>query len=288
MSSPTYLRDEQRVTRHHHSQGRLRPRSQAFTVAGGGARNPLLSREGARSPWKAPHVDGTASRGRKGRRQWGWCWGSPSEQQVCQRAPPGPDPTQHAQTCPHSLADEGAHGDVLQGPHAPAHVLGAVELQPRPAKQGLCSWPRPGPRLLATTGVTFRNASQRDRQSSDSGLMRPLCLRSVTSVPRGQPGPDPWSQQGPERLALPQAQAVGQVWGTLPGSESHGPPGGDVCPHPDGTPCHMRGKERGWAQCSEVANNEEPHAGNSHSACPQLSLPTQKDVQSPLGTQGGF
>lgn len=36
----------------------------------------------------------------------------------------------------HLLADEGAQGDVLQGPHAPAHVLCPVELQPRPGKQG--------------------------------------------------------------------------------------------------------------------------------------------------------
>lgn len=28
----------------------------------------------------------------------------------------------------HLLADEGAQGDVLQGPHAPAHVLCPVEL----------------------------------------------------------------------------------------------------------------------------------------------------------------
>lgn len=40
----------------------------------------------------------------------------------------------HAHT--HLLADEGAQGDVLQGPHAPAHVLCPVELQPCPGKQG--------------------------------------------------------------------------------------------------------------------------------------------------------
>lgn len=40
----------------------------------------------------------------------------------------------HAHT--HLLADEGAQGDVLQGPHAPAHVLRPVELQPCPGKQG--------------------------------------------------------------------------------------------------------------------------------------------------------
>ena len=36
---------------------------------------------------------------------------------------------------PHLLANKGAQWDVLQGPHAPAHVLRPIELQPRPGKQ---------------------------------------------------------------------------------------------------------------------------------------------------------
>lgn len=68
----------------------------------------------------------------------------PSAGRVHARPPRPPRSGTGAQS--HSLADEGAHGDVLQGPHAPAHALRAVELQPRPGKQGLCSPPRPRPR----------------------------------------------------------------------------------------------------------------------------------------------
>lgn len=85
-------------------------------------------------PWLTPCGWHCLQRGRSGRgragRTPGWPGPMPAGRLSCLPPPQGAAAGPGA----HSLADEGAHGDVLQGPHAPAHVLSAVQLQPRPGK----------------------------------------------------------------------------------------------------------------------------------------------------------
>ena len=70
----------------------------------------------------------------------------------------------------HLLANEGAQGDVLQGPHAPAHVLCPVELQPRPGKQVSCSGQGPHGQLA------HRLASGRSERDRNDGFCAWRCL----------------------------------------------------------------------------------------------------------------
>jgi len=71
---------------------------------------------------------------------------------------------------PDILADEGAQGDILQGPHAPAHVLCPVELQPCPEAVLHDAVPAASP---AGTGVVALE---------DQGRLRHVELRQQPAV----------------------------------------------------------------------------------------------------------
>lgn len=114
---------------------------------GGGV--PLCGRSPRRTMTREPHPPGGppaepgAAESRAGpgtgTRESGRAGGHASGTHARSRSPrhgvlPGADATAEGPGA-HSLADEGACGDVLQGPHTPAHALRPVQLQPRPARQ---------------------------------------------------------------------------------------------------------------------------------------------------------
>lgn len=152
----------------------------------------------------------------------------------------------------HLLADEGARRDVLQGPHAPAHILCPVELQPCPGKQvsrsrssaALNSHPVTTPRWQDGGFLSERLCphpspeqwnidppmSQEAGGPQKSAWLSPSGLSLLTY----KPGQDTGSQPTPKakapactRLRGRSAWASGWPWdratlpGALPGPKSH-------------------------------------------------------------------